>query len=324
MIITKNTANMDQFLIADANRYGLKAGETLASSQQASAKKLDPEILNKHMGETHKFFEGKDTKFTSLTEEEDKKSVTTSARKEKRSETEINQEVPACTIEETIEAPEEHLLNQKKSPGETELKDPPEPPVTADTIPSEAVSFIQWHQNSFSSVQEATDEYVDIANMTDTWSGIDILQKLASIDDPEQRAAAKKDLSDIHRRLSPENIDIPLGRGRIIKDVFMAVCEAEDNKEKQLIKDMAIAHIKASSGPGKGLENFKFVQSHKNPGQSLKEASDDFLEIANLSGDEFHREIRNIFGQIGSINDPKERVLAKNDAMDIFKRLLIV
>jgi len=56
MMINKNIVNKDQYLIADANRYSFKAGETMASSQQASAKKLDPEILNKHLGETHKFF----------------------------------------------------------------------------------------------------------------------------------------------------------------------------------------------------------------------------------------------------------------------------
>jgi len=84
---------------------------------------------------------------------------------------------------------------------------------------------------------------------------------------------------------------------------------------------MAIAHIKASSDPIKGMANFKFVQSCKNPDQSLKEASDDFLEIENLSGDEFQSEIINIYRHIGSINDRNERILAKNDAVDIFKKL---
>ncbi len=116
MMINKNTVNKDQYLIADANRYRFKAGETLASSQQASARKLDPAVLNKHLGETHKFFSGNHEEFTPVTEQEDDHSV--SARKE-TSETDTGQltgNTPVTTGEtETCKTKSE----QKIEKGET-------------------------------------------------------------------------------------------------------------------------------------------------------------------------------------------------------------
>ncbi len=80
MMINKNTVNKDQYLIADANRYRFKVGETLASSQQASARKLDPAVLNKHLGETHKFYALNYKEFTPVTEQEEENAFAEAAK----------------------------------------------------------------------------------------------------------------------------------------------------------------------------------------------------------------------------------------------------
>ena len=129
MMINKNTVNKDQYLIADANRYRVRTGETLAASQQASARKLDPAVLNKHLGETHNFFSGNPKEFTPVTEQEHDPSV--SARKE-TSGTDTGQvaEKTSVTTEETETSKTESEQKSEKV-DTTQTAEQSKPPLVA-------------------------------------------------------------------------------------------------------------------------------------------------------------------------------------------------
>jgi len=77
MRIKNQTAvETNQYLIANQNlvasKKSLEEGQKLSGVQQSSAKKLDPENLNEHLTETHKFYKGDKKEFTDVKDKDDK------------------------------------------------------------------------------------------------------------------------------------------------------------------------------------------------------------------------------------------------------------
>jgi len=105
------------------------------------------------------------------------------------------------------------------------------------------------------------------------------------------------------------------------RQIFAELEQAGNIEEIKEEKDIIYSHIDAENELKQGVENFKFIKENKNSGQTLKEASDDFLSILNNAGDKCTDEVRIIFKEISSIENTGERKAARQDAVDIFSSI---
>jgi hypothetical protein len=174
--------------------------------------------------------------------------------------------------------------------------------------------LIKAHKPEGQTLKEASDDFLTILEAGgngDTDETRAIYKEFAAIQDPQDRNSAKNDIVEIFENIGKGNVK----EGKII---FAELQEVSDQEEKEIEKELIFQQAKAENEIDQGVDNFKLIKANKPEGQTLKEASDDFLAILKAGGNGDTDETRAIYRELAAIQDPKERSTAVNDIVEIF------